>query len=74
MPNQEDITNLTTSAEIVFQKLGITDEMYDAIIDYLLKGGALTSCGTRTGCDGGCPQGQSCGRFYRANCICKKDD
>jgi hypothetical protein len=73
MAESKRLEELTGKAEVKFKMLGLTDKMYDAVIDYLLEIGALSYCGSRFGCTGGCPSGQSCGRTYRGNCLCYKE-
>lgn len=50
----------------------ITPEQEAAVILYLEENKVLTSCPTREGCKGSCPQGQYCIRSVKGNCICRK--
>ena len=73
MSNTIDLAHLTALAEAEFKDLGITDEMYNAVINYLKNTGALTYCGSADGCTKSCKAGQTCGRHYLGNCLCMKE-
>jgi hypothetical protein len=73
MPTPTEIKKLTTIAEAEFERLGITDEMFSSVINYLIQIGALKHCGNRSGCKGPCGSGQYCQEVARGNCLCVKE-
>jgi hypothetical protein len=66
----EEATQAKSEYLALVDSLNITQEQEEAVFQYLIKMKLLTSCGTRTGCDGPCPEGQGCKELNRGNCAC----
>lgn len=68
----KDKKALHDTAQKGLETLGVTEQMFSAVIKYLSDNDALFLCGGIGGCVKPCPQGQGCERFAFGNCICKK--